>query len=365
MGSQVRASNERQLALGRRWSLLAGAVALGAPAAALAHARWFAPDGLHAVPDWSLLASTPVLIGVLAAALVVALLTGLERWLGDPLWPRPGFLQRMEPAAPAILGVQTAITVIFAATRLQLFVPNIQLPRNLIGMAIAGLAILASFSFVTGILTRWGAVLLIGIWALGFVVAPWYEVLEQVVFVGIALYLLSVGRGVTSYQEQAAEKEPAWMVPIRHHALTLLRVGAAASLIMLALTEKLVAPGLGLAFLQEYPHFNVGRELGIGWFTDERFVYAIGIIELVAGVALLSGRLIRLVILVLWLPFNLGIPFLPAEEMIGHLPVLATMYVLLVRGNAGIPPPDDAAAEADDPFAPQRPAREQATADPR
>jgi len=44
------------------------------------------------------------------------------------------------------------------------------------------------------------------------------------------------------------------------------------------------------------------------------------------------------VILGLWIPFNLGIPFLPPTELIGHLPILATMYVLLVRGTEGIPP---------------------------
>jgi hypothetical protein len=44
---------------------------------------------------------------------------------------------------------------------------------------------------------------------------------------------------------------------------------------------------------------------------------------------------------------------LPAEELIGHLPILATMYVLLVRGTAGIPPRDEAEADSGDPFPPQ------------
>ncbi len=326
---------------------------LAGPLAVAAHERWFTPEGPYSVPDWSLLFSLPVALALLSGAVVVTIMTVAERALGDPLWPRPVFLQRLEPSTAAILGVQTAIAMIFAATRLQLFVPNIQLPRNAVGIVIAAITILAAFSFVTGIMTRWGAVLTIGLVVAAFAFAPWYEVLEQVHFIGIALYLLAIGRGVVAYQDQPRVMEPSGNDFLQEHALTILRLCAGATVLILAFTEKLVAPDLGVAFLQEYPHFNVAQELGFDWFTDERFVYAAGIVEATAGIALLSGRLIRVVILLLWIPFNLGIPFLPAEELIGHLPILATMYVLLVRGTAGIPPHDLPASKPEDPFPPQ------------
>lgn len=349
------ASLQRRLCLG----LLL--LTLAMPFGVSAHERWFTPSGPYWAPDWSLLFSLPVGLALLSGAAVILLLTLAQRALGDPLWPRPPFFQRMEPSAAAILGVQTAIAMIFAATRLQLFVPNIQLPRNLIGVAIAGLAVLAAFSFVTGFLTRWGAGLTIALLGLGFLFVPWYEVLEQVIFIGIALYLLGVGRGVLLYQDRPEEHEPAWSAHLQAHALTILRLFAGATVLILAFTEKLIAPDLGVAFLQVYPDFNVARGLGFDWFTDERFVFAAGIVEATAAIALLSGKLIRVVILLLWIPFNLAIPFLPAEELIGHLPILATMYVLLVRGTAGIPPRDDAGADPDDPFAPQPSAAELVT----
>ena len=59
-------------------------------------------------------------------------------------------------------------------------------------------------------------------------------------------------------------------------------------------------------------------------------------------------------ILALWIPFNLGIAFLPAEELIGHLPILSTMYVLLVRGTEGIPPPVEESARERSPMPRQR-----------
>jgi len=57
-----------------------------------------------------------------------------------------------------------------------------------------------------------------------------------------------------------------------------------------------------------------------------------GVVETAAGLALLSGYLTRVVILVLLVPFNLTVPFLPAEELIGHLPIFGILYVLLVHG---------------------------------
>lgn len=308
------------------------------PSEAAAHVRWFTPYGPYWDPEWNRIFSLPVLLAVLSAAVVMVALVVGQRILGDPLWPRPPFFQRMEPSAPAILGVQAAITIIYAATQLNLFVPNIELPENVLGVAIAGVAILAGFTYITGVLTRIGALLTIALFGLAFVFGAWYEALEQVIFVGIAFYLVAVGRGVVRYDGGDTEDRLPVFDRLLPYALSALRWSAGLSVIVLGFTEKLIAPELGVAFLQEYPNFNVPRELGIEWFTDRRFVYAAGIVEVTAGVALLSGYLPRVVILALWIPFNLGIPFLPPTELIGHLPILATMYVLLVRGTEGVPP---------------------------
>jgi uncharacterized membrane protein YphA (DoxX/SURF4 family) len=308
------------------------------PSSASAHVRWFTPEGPYWAPDWGEVLSLPTLLALLAIIGVVTLLAFGQRLIGDPLWPRPPFLQRMEPAAPAILGVQAAISLIYAATQLNLFVPNIELPENVLGMAIAAIAIAAGFTLITGVLARVGAVVIIGLFMLAFLFGTWYEAMEQIIFVGIALYLVAGGRGVVRYGTGEEEDRTALSDRLLPHALTILRWCAGISVMVLGFTEKLLAPDLGVAFLQEYPHFNVPRELGIEWFTDHRFVYAAGILEATAGAALLCGFLPRVVILGLWIPFNLGIPFLPPLELIGHLPILATMYVLLVRGTDGIPP---------------------------
>ncbi len=325
--------------LSRRW-LVALAVALAlVPGLVAAHPRWFTDEGPYWEPEWSRVISLPVFLALVSGAVAVGLLAWGERLTGDPHWPRPPFLQRLEPAAPAILGVQTAITMIFIASRLNLFVPNIELPHNALGVLIAGLAVVAGFSFITGVLTRIGAAMVVALFGLGFFFTSWYEVVEQLLYVGIALYLVAVGRGVVRADGGGEEDRSRLTDLLLPHALLILRLTAGFTVLFLAFTEKLINVDLGVAFLQEYPEFNVARELGLTWFTDERFVYAAGIVEATAGIALLSGYLTRVVILLLWVPFNLGIPFLPAEELIGHLPILSTMYVLLVRGTEGIPAP--------------------------
>lgn len=312
---------------------------LAMPPTVAAHARWFVPENPAWPPEWERLFSIPVGLALLAGSGTVVLLGALQRILNDPLWPRPPMFQRLETSAAAILGVQTAITLIFMASRLNLFVPNINLPRNAFGLLIAGIATVAAFSFITGVLTRLGAMVTIGLVLLTFTFAPASEVIEQALYVGIALYLVAVGRGVVRYDDRREEDRSVFSDRLLPLALPILRVCAGVSVLVLSFTEKLLNVELGIAFLQEYPRFNLAREIGLNWVTDERFVYAIGIVEATAGIALICGFLTRVVILALWIPFNLGIAFLPAEELIGHLPILSTMYVLLVRGTEGIPPP--------------------------
>src|SRR5262249_48013549 len=171
---------------------------------------------------------------------------------------------------------------------------NIELPHNAVGVVVAGLAIVAAFSFITGVLTRVGALLTAAlvVAAFGFAEYP-EEVVEQVIFVGIAFYLVAVGRGVVRYNMAREEDRNELTDRLLPHALTVLRVCAGASVLVVGFTEKLLNVELGIAFLHEYPRFNVGRELGIEWFTDRRFVLAIGIVEVTAGCARVGGVLPR------------------------------------------------------------------------
>ena len=112
---------------------------------------------------------------------------------------------------------------------------------------------------------------------------------------------------------------------------------AGLALLAPALSEKVWNPELGAAFLAQYPHFNVPRTLlGLEWYADDLFVLTIGVVEGTIGILLASGLLTRVVILGMFVPFHLGVPFLPAAEYLGHIPLFAIMYVLLVHSHGSL-----------------------------
>ncbi len=122
------------------------------------------------------------------------------------------------------------------------------------------------------------------------------------------------------------------------HAVTALRVLTGLALVIVAFSEKLLNPELSSAFLREYSHFNVLRSLfGWDWVTDRLFGDLAGIVEATIGILLITGVLTRVVILAMWIPFNLTVPLLPPVELLGHLPIFGIMYLLLLYGSGVAP----------------------------
>jgi uncharacterized membrane protein YphA (DoxX/SURF4 family) len=303
------------------------AVLVVAPRVVSAHEKWFV-DGQNYPPQFGLLFTFPVLFMISLACLGVALLAGIRALVGgDNRFPQVGFLRYYDRSNQVILAVQTAISLIAVAVGLHLFAPNLLVGDNVLGFVLAGAEVFVAFSFISGLLTRVGALVLLGLFLCAFFLYPAWAVLEQSVYVGIALYLLILGRGLVKpgpHQEPLSALARYWRI-----APVCLRVGAGLSILVLAFTEKLLDPKLALAFLTTHPNFNVAQLLGLTWFTNERFTLAAGAVELTIGLALISGILPKIVIFGMFVPFNLTLPFLPASELLGHLPIFAVMYVLL------------------------------------
>ena len=74
------------------------------------------------------------------------------------------------------------------------------------------------------------------------------------------------------------------------------------------------------------------RFVGLTWFSDDLFITAAAAVEATVGILLIAGVLPRVVILLMWVPFNAAIPLLPPVELLGHLPILAVMYVVFLQG---------------------------------
>ncbi|GBD15276.1 hypothetical protein HRbin26_00162 [bacterium HR26] len=336
-GNRRRRSDGR-LASSRRRPSAAGIGLLVAllPEIASAHVRWFVPQEQQLqLPDWSLLTHwpTPAVLGLSLALWLV--LKGLERLVGTPHFPNPPLLAHMEPHATTVLALQTGISLVWFAYQRTLFVPSLTLPPSWLGWLLVVLQLVVAFTFITSLFDRAGAALLVLVFLLGFALFPPEAMLEQLLYVGIAIAIFVLG--VTIPPARVARR----LLPLARYerqAVSALRVLTGCSLVIVAFSEKLLNPNLSPAFLQEYPHFNVLRSLfGWSWMTDRLFGDLAGVVEATIGLLLISGVLTRVVILAMWVPFNLTVPLLPPIELLGHLPIFGIMYLLLLYGSGVAP----------------------------
>ena len=300
------------------------------------HVKWFEDPARYPLrTDLILSSRTAVVVGVSIAAL--ALLYLAQRLVGDPHWPDLDFLEEMAIGAPTLLAVQAATGLIYAAVQPVLFAPNLPLPLNPIGLTLAAVQIAIGFSFITGIADWLAALALVLLGPLAFLLFPVMDVLEQFFWAGIGVVILVIGRYAVEGGRARAwfrRRNPAWS----SRAVAVLRVITGASIIAPALSEKIWNPQLGAAFLANRPGFNFMQTyLGLSWFTNDLFVLAAGVTEALIGVLLISGLLTRVVILGMFVPFNIGVPFLPPQELLGHIPIFGIMYFLLVH-SSGIAP---------------------------
>jgi uncharacterized membrane protein YphA (DoxX/SURF4 family) len=296
------------------------------------HVEWFEDPARYPV-DWSLAYSSRTLLAVVAALVAVGVFYVAQRLTHDPHWPRLPFLKRMAIGAPTLLAVQAAIPLIYSGVQPVLFAPQLHLGINPGGVLLGAIEALIGFSFLTGIWDRIAAAALVGVALLAFFLFPTLDALSQVHWVGIAIVIYAIGRQAP---EAGRPRRAGGWLPIHvspERAVISLRVLTGLAIIAPALAEKIWNPRIAEAFLHQHPGFNFPHAfLRMTWVSDDLFILAAGVAELVIGALLISGFLTRVVIIAMWLPFNLTIPFLPPQELLWHLPFFGIMYFLLVHG---------------------------------
>ena len=302
------------------------------------HVEWFEDAARYPV-QWGLVFSSRTLLAVAAAAVAAGLLYVAQRRLHDRHWPRLPFLPRMAMGAPALLAVQAAIPLIYSGVQPVLLAPQLHLGRNPGGFLLGAVEALIGFSFLTGIADRVASAAVMALVLVAFFLFPPLDVIAQLHWVGIAVVIFIIGRQAP--QAGQPRRSGWWRFQLSPEtAVVWLRLLTGIALIAPALSEKLWDPPIAEAFLRQHPTFNFPHAyLGISWMSDDRFILAAGVFEFVLGVLLISGFLTRVVIIAMWLPFNVTIPFLPPQELLWHLPFFGIMYFLLVHG-ANLAPDD-------------------------
>jgi hypothetical protein len=205
--------------------------------------------------------------------------------------------------------------------------PNLVLPENLVpfGVILQG-AIVVTATFSLGLA---GVFFLI---TTGFVlfVFPLTLSINYVFELGaIGIFMVLNGPVISTVDRWVIPAEKAerfWKFSVR-----LLRMGIGLQLVILALVEKLIQPGLGLVFVEMYPFYNFFIPLGLDQVTNLHFIYFIGISEFALGCMLMFGIASRIVLVALAAAFTTTAIIHGLHEILGHLPIFAAAVILLLE----------------------------------
>ena len=296
----------------------------------LPHEAWF--TDARPPYDWSF-ALEPASLAIIGAAVAVAI-----AWrLAAARLPSPELrflepLGRLSPWVPRLLGIHAGVSLLAQAARGTFLAPALPLPDSPLGAAVAIAEGVLGVWLIAGFRIRPAALVLATAGPLGMPSYGIVPILERVDLLGIAVFLAMLPPSDTP--GGAVQASPDRLAP----ALLALRLAAGGALVILAFTEKLARPDLALAFLDEYPAFNILSAVGLR-VDDLLFVRIAGGVELLFGLLLISGAMPQLAVIAAGIPFNATLFFLGTEELIGHLPIYGTMLALLVYGsNRGVAP---------------------------
>lgn len=312
-----------------------------------AHEKWFVADPNRYPIEWGRLLSWQAIGAILIAVSAVAGALLIERWYRgwrtqrgvEPVYALAGVgeeqLRRVYAFLPLLLAIHTAVPLLVNGFHLALFAPNLAMRTNLLSGILALAEILIALALAYGVFTSYAALGLIGLFVAALVLGPFVGiparfVPEHVDFVGIAVFLAIIGRGPFSGDAVLGRRTHPHPELVKY-AIPALRWGVGLSFAILAFTEKLLNPTIAKAFLAQKINFNLGSPFGI---SDALFIYGAGVVELTFGLLLISGALPRLVIIGLWVPSNLTLPYLGWVELAGHLPIYAVLLTLLILGSS-------------------------------
>jgi hypothetical protein len=291
----------------------------------LAHETWFVDEP---PTDWSF-AFEAATLTLLALAVVLTLAVRLlaTRYPGVDV----PFIGQMAPYMPFAARIHLAVSLIGLLSLGFYLSPSMDLEADLAGFVLGGVMVTVAITMASGWHAREGALLLVVAGIIGMLEFSVSEVVQRADMLGLALFVLLAGPGRWSADfelRRVVDPSP----EAQAKAVLGLRVAAGTALIAVAFVEKLANPDMALHFLAEYPHFNVAQEVGIE-MSDLEFTRVAGAIEVLFGLLIISGALPQAVVLIAGIPFNATLYFFGNMELVGHLPIYATMLILLVYGS--------------------------------
>jgi hypothetical protein len=302
------------------------------------HERWFT-DEIKFPVQWETWSSSSSLVPIAVAVGITLVATAIYRAQGRrSVVPGPISLGmpwdnyvRLLTWVPIVIGVHMGVTLLVSGVSRQLFVPNLELPVNLLGGVLGMVEIAIALSFIYGALARPAAAALGLLWLIGMLVFGPLRLIEHTEIPGIAFFLFATGRGPLAF-DMALDRLNKPVSSLIPYAVPVLRIALGVGLTVVAFTEKIWNIPMGLAFLADH-NFNFFPYIGMPGIDDTKFLLIAGTVELLVGLMLIAGTYVRLIIIVTLIPFNLTLPFLGWRELVGHLPTYGILALLLLWGD--------------------------------
>jgi uncharacterized membrane protein YphA (DoxX/SURF4 family) len=310
------------------------ALAFLLPTTALAHGKWLVPDyetivaTQHGSTPFYTFASPEVWVWVGICIVVVLVARLLHNRV--PEWRSLAHLANthkplLDHAGQFILGVFLVATALFWNVAI---LPSEPVTTPLLS-TLKYAQVLIGLAFIFHLAPRYAAIGLL-ILSLTVTISAGFEaVLENVILFSLALYFYLKHSHVTGM----------WVVA-KKYSVDIVRIGTGISLIVLACTEKLLYPELGLAFLAAHD-WNFMQPL-FPWFTNELFVLSTGFAELLFGVVFIFGYMTRLTTMVISMFFLVSVLTMLYQSQVWEVEDFvvycsATLLLFFGHGQATLP----------------------------
>ncbi len=306
--------------------------------AAQAHEKWFVSGpGAYVQPAFFRTAN-PWTAGV---ALAVAALS-VGGWLVDRWYEKTALYARFEDRirplrdhAAGVLAVTAGIMLAFNAWRGTLFGTNFPLAHAPFGAELRLVEAAVGVLLLVGLFTRAAAACLCFLFVPLLAFFPFPTQLELVNLFGVGVFLFYFARG--RYSLDWFLGKPIVSTPEqRKVAYVFLRVTLGLAILTLSFWNKWLEPGYHLSLMDRYPSFNpfvLLRGAGLSGLTREQYVFLLFGVETTVGIYEVFGFLTRVAAVLLVPVFVASVVFLPPTELVGHLPILGTLFVLFVYGD--------------------------------
>lgn len=253
---------------------------------AAAHVKWFVDsskiiEDYHSNVPFYYLTSREVLIWACISIIVVVLFSIVDR-----LVPSPRGIYRfavryergIDRLAASVLGLYLiSVSLIWNI----ILIPDIPVANMFtFGLLVAQLTF--GVLFVLGIGIRTASVGLLGLCGVIMFKAGALELVENLITVSLAIYF---------YIRYSPRTSVVHRLDI--HSVEIVRVCSGVALIVMAFSEKLAFPELGLSFLEVH-QWNFMYNMGLDWYSDRLFVLSTGFAEMIFGIIFIFGYLTRI-----------------------------------------------------------------------